>query len=139
PFRLLVRDQGGRENFLHAFSVIDASGVYGQPNWAGDGGIPARGELYLAPQMSYHVDDVLGLRRQRYAGKCTLVIGGGASAATVVGDLVRLAAEAPGTTVTWVTREPAEALYADLPGDPLPHRRELYAQARAWVHGSNPV
>src|SRR6266436_8856532 len=36
PFRLLVRDQGGRENFLHAFSVIDASGVYGQPNWAAE-------------------------------------------------------------------------------------------------------
>ena len=56
-----MRDAGGRENFLHAFALIDASGVYGQPNWAGDGGIPARGELYLAPQMSYHVDDVLGL------------------------------------------------------------------------------
>src|SRR5207249_399283 len=52
PFRLLVRDHGGRENFIHAFAVIDASGVYGQPNWAGDGGIPARGELYLAPQLS---------------------------------------------------------------------------------------
>jgi thioredoxin reductase len=80
PFRLLVRDAGGRENFLHAFSVIDATGVYGQPNWAGDGGIPARSELYLAPQLSYHVDDVLGLRRERYAGKRTLVIGAGASA-----------------------------------------------------------
>ncbi len=64
PFRLLVREAGGRENFLHAFHVIDASGVYGQPNWAGDGGIPARGELYLMPQLSYHADDVLGLRRE---------------------------------------------------------------------------
>ena len=96
PFRLLVRDAGGRENLLHAFAVIDASGVYGQPNWAGDGGIPARGELYLAPQMSYHVDDVLGLRRERYAGKRTIVIGGGASAATVVADLATLAEQAPG-------------------------------------------
>ncbi len=136
PFRLMVRDQGGRENFIHAFAVIDASGVYGQPNWAGDGGIPARGELYLAPQMSYHVDDVRGLRRQRYADRRTLVIGGGASAATVVQDLVSLAAEAPATAVTWVTRAPAEALYAERPGDPLPFRRELYAQARALVRGS---
>src|SRR5215831_16862212 len=33
-FRLLVRDAGGRENFLHAHSLIDASGTYGTPNWA---------------------------------------------------------------------------------------------------------
>src|SRR5262249_30615425 len=79
PFRLLVRDAGGRESFLHAHALIDASGTYGQPNWAGTGGIPARGETYLAPQLSYHPDDVLGLRRERYAGKTTLVIGGGAS------------------------------------------------------------
>src|SRR4030095_2505495 len=84
PFRLVIRDQSGRESYLHAFALIDASGVYGQPNWAGDGGIPARGETYLAPQMSYHVDDVLGLRRERYAGKRVLVIGAGDSAATVV-------------------------------------------------------
>src|SRR5207247_4440480 len=108
PFRLMVRDQGGRENFIHAFAVIDASGVYGQPNWAGDGGIPARGELYLAPQMSYHVDDVLGLRRARYAGKRAIVIGAGASAATVVHDLVRLADQAPGTAVGWATRRPGD-------------------------------
>ena len=76
PFRLLVRDAGGRESFLHAHALIDASGTYGQPNWAGTGGIPARGETYLAPQMSYHPDDVLGMRRERYAGKAVLVIGG---------------------------------------------------------------
>ena len=137
PFRLMVRDAGGRENFVHAFAVVDASGVYGQPNWAGDGGIPARGELYLAPQMSYHVDDVLGLRRDRYAGKRTLVIGGGASAATVVADLARLADEAPGTAVTWVTREPAAALYEERADDPLPERRALYARARALVRGGH--
>ena len=60
PFRLLVRDQGGRESFLHAFALVDASGVYANPDWAGTGGIPARGELYLRPQMAYHVEDVLG-------------------------------------------------------------------------------
>jgi thioredoxin reductase len=137
PFRLMVRDLGGREHFIHAFAVIDASGVYGQPNWAGDGGIPARGELYLAPQMSYQLDDVLGLRRARYAGRRTLVVGGGDCAATVVADLAKLATEAPGTAVTWVTREPAEALYAELPGDPLAARSELYALARELVRGAN--
>ena len=135
PFRLLVRDHGGRENFLHAFSVIDASGVYGQPNWAGDGGIPARGELYLAPQMSYHVDDVLGLRRERYAGKRTLVIGAGASAATVVSDLVALAADVPATSIAWATRAPLDRVFATIEGDALPARRALYDRARALLQG----
>ena len=137
PFRLMVRDAGGRENFLHAFAVIDASGVYGQPNWAGDGGIPARSEIYLAPHMSYHVDDVLDLRRARYAGKRTMVIGGGASAATVAGDLVKLAGEAPGTAATWVTRETADLAYADDASDPLAERRALFARARALVRGES--
>jgi hypothetical protein len=139
PFRLLVRDQGGRENFLHAFAVVDASGTYHRPNRAGDGGIPARQELYLAPQMEYLIPDVLGLRRETYAGKRTLVIGAGASAATTVSDLVKLAAEAPGTSVAWVTREPAGAPFAEAPDDPLPARRALWAEARALLGGASPA
>ena len=137
PFRLMVRDQGGRENYIHAFALIDASGVYAQPNHAGDGGIPARSELYLAPQLSYHVDDVLVLRRERYAGKRTIVIGGGSSAATVVADLATLATQVPGTAVSWITREPAHALYADAAGDPLAPRRALFAKARGLIGGGD--
>jgi thioredoxin reductase len=137
PFRFLVRDAGGRENFLHAFALIDASGTYGQPSWAGDGGIPARSELYLAPQMSYHLDDVLGLRRPRYAGKRTLVIGAGASAITVVSDLARLADENPGTLAVWVTRGTDVA--REIPNDPLPERRALHARGRALAAGGHPA
>ena len=137
PFRLLVRDHGGRENFLHAFHVLDCSGVYGQPNWAGDGGIPARSELYLKPQLAYHLEDVLGLGRERYAGRRTLVIGSGASAATLVANLARLADEAPGTTAVWATRRAAGALCTEVSGDPLPERRALYARARALAAGAH--
>jgi thioredoxin reductase len=139
PFRLLVRDQGGRENFLHAHAVIDASGTYGRPNLAGSGGIPARNETYLAPQMSYHLEDVRGLSRARYAGRRTLVIGSGASAATTVDDLVGLAAEAPETRVAWATRRDASQLYAAIPDDPLTERRALFARARALLAGGNPA
>lgn len=138
PFRLLVRDAGGRESFLHAFAVVDASGTYGQPNWAGSGGIPARQELYVAPQLSYHCDDVLGLRRERYAGKRTMVIGAGASAATVVRDLARLAADVPGTSAVWVTRKVREELYPAAGDDTLPARTALRADARAFLGGSDP-
>jgi len=138
PFRVLVRDQGGRENYIHAFTLIDASGVYGLPNRAGDGGIPARQELYLAPQLSYHPDDVLGARRERYAGKAVLVIGAGSSAATTVAALAQLAKEADGTRVVWVTRTDATGLMRGIPDDPLPARRALHEQARAFAGGSDP-
>jgi thioredoxin reductase len=139
PFRLLVRDPGGRESFLHAHSLIDASGVYARPNWAGDGGIPARSELYLAPQMSYHVDDVLGVRRQRYAGRRTLVIGGGASAATSVAALAELARQAPGTAAVWATRDRVADLLPEIADDPLPERRALHRRAREIARGADPA
>ena len=139
PFRLLVRDPGGRENYIHAFALIDASGVYGQPNWAGDGGIPARQELYLAPQLSYHVDDVLGLRRERYAGRRTLVVGAGASAATTIVALAQLAEEAEGTAAVWATRKESAAVCRGTPDDPLPERASLHARARALANGGHPA
>lgn len=137
PFRILVRDQGGRENFLHAFSVIDASGVYANPNRAGEGGLPARQELYLAPQIDYHLPDVRGARRAQFAGKRTLVIGAGSSAATTVTDLATLAGEAEGTTVLWATR--GDAPCREIANDPLPGRRALYAQARELAAGGAPA
>ena len=139
PFRLLVRDAGGRENFLHAFALIDASGTYGAPNHAGSGGIPARNELYLGPQLCYHVDDVLGLRRERYAGKRTLVLGGGASAATSVHALVQLAHEVPGTSVLWVTRRAEPGLTSAVANDSLSSRAALAAGSLALQTGSDPA
>ena len=138
PFRLLVRDPGGRESFLHARAVLDASGTYGQPNWAGTGGIPARGETYLAPQMSYHPDDVLGLRRERHDGRTTLVIGGGASAVTTALALEQLAREVPGTRVTWVTRRAAPGFAGEAPSDSLPARAALHAEGRRIQSGGSP-
>jgi thioredoxin reductase len=139
PFRLLVRDQGGRESFLHAFSLVDASGVYANPDWAGTGGIPARSELYLRPQLAYHVEDVLGLDREKYAGRRTVVIGEGTFAATTVAALARLADEASGTTVAWVTRALAAAVFPAAEHDPLPGRRELRQRARALATGADPA
>jgi len=141
PFRLLVRDMGGRENLLHARAVLDATGTFGQPNWAGTGGIPARGETYLAPQMSYHPDDVLGLRRERHAGKTTLVIGGGASAVTTVTLLAGLAGEAPGTRAVWVTRRATPGFAGEIAdggaGDSLPARAALFAEGRRLQSGAS--
>src|SRR5262245_20042150 len=139
PFRLLVRDQGGRENFVHAHAVIDATGTFGTPNAAGTGGIPARGELYLAPQMSYHPDDVLGMRRERHAGRTTLVIGGGSSAITTVAALARLAEEVPGTRAVWVTRSEMPGFAGEAADDQLPARAALHAVGRRLQAGTPSV
>ena len=139
PFRLLVRDQGGRESFHHAFSLVNASGVYANPDWAGTGGIPARSELYLRPQMAYHVEDVLGLDREKYAGRRTVVIGEGTFAATTVAALARLADEAPGTAVAWITRVDAAGIFPNAEHDPLSGRRGLRARARARAAGAHPA
>lgn len=137
PFRMIVRDNGGRESVLHARFLIDASGTFGQPNRAGTGGIPARGETYLAPQMSYHPDDVRGLRRERHAGRTTLVIGGGASAVTTVAALAKLAEEAPGTRATWVTRRAAPGFAGETSDESLPARTRLYAEGRRLQAGGS--
>jgi thioredoxin reductase len=137
PFRLLVRDPGGRESYLHAFTLLDASGVYAHPCWAGSGGMPARSELYLRPQMAYHLDDVLGLDREKYAGRRTLLIGDGTYAAISLDALARLADEVPGTSVAWATRAPRGALFPRAAADPLPARRALGERARALAAGTH--
>ena len=52
PFRLLLADSDGRESVAHADAVIDCTGTYGNPNWLGDGGIPAPGERALADRIA---------------------------------------------------------------------------------------
>lgn len=113
PFRLLVRTAQGQERFDTADIVLDCSGSYARPNWAGDAGIPAAGEIAARPQMSYWIDDILGARKPHYAGKSIALIGGGYSAATTILNLAALAEEQQSTWVVWLT-------HADRGSGPLP-------------------
>ncbi len=111
---------------------MDTTGVYGQPNWLGPGGTPALGESGLRTEIEYHLPDITGSARQRYAGRHTLVVGSGYSAATTVLHLIQLAEEVPNTRVTWVTRPqggverrgPLEAI----PQDDLAERKRLVTE-----------
>lgn len=103
-FVLLVRDAAGNETVDIADAVIDATGTYGNHNWTGDGGLPAIGELAVADEIEYGLPDVLAGQRDRYAGRTTLIVGAGYSAATNVVALGQLAEQAPGTRVIWATR-----------------------------------
>lgn len=134
-FRLLVRDPNGQERIEHADVLIDTTGVFGQPNWLGCAGMPAPGERQWRSQIDYHLPDILGVERERFAGRHTLVIGAGASAATNIVALAELAKQAPGTRATWITRREAAAGQRGpltvLANDRLPARRELMLAANA--------
>ncbi len=129
PFRLLVQASDGAERVSRAGVVLDCTGMYDNPNWLGNGGIPALGERALRERISYRLPDVLEKERETYAGKTTLLAGDGHSAATTLLKLLALRREAPGTRVIWLTtydRNPCLPIVAD---DPLPRRADLVEEA----------
>ena len=136
PFLLTVRTAAGREEPFLAKAVIDASGTSGTPNPLGASGIPALGERDLADRIFAGIPDVLGIHRDRYAGKRVLVAGSGHSAFNALLDLVALADEAPGTEITWAVRKPADRLRTLFGGginDALPARGALGERVRRLV------
>ncbi|MFC4147879.1 FAD-dependent oxidoreductase [Micromonospora mangrovi] len=130
PF--LIRLADGEE--LLARAVIDASGTWRTPNVLGASGLPARGEDTAGDHLEHALPDVLGADRDRFAGRHTLVVGAGHSAATTLLSLADLAAEAPGTQVTWAIRAAsATRTYGGGDADALPARGALGSRLRAHV------
>lgn len=130
PFRLLVRTAQGQERFDTADVVLDCTGSYLRPNWAGDAGIPAAGEIAARPQISYWIDDIAGAKKAHYAGKSVVLIGGGYSAATTIANLATLAEEHQSTWVFWLTHaERGGGPLARVPNDPWKDRDKLAARA----------
>lgn len=146
PFRLLLRDRDQRESIATADVVIDATGTYGNPNWAGDGGLPALGERRLrklaAEQkrsellLENGLPDILGTQSNAYSGKTVMVIGGGHSAATNVLALVQLAEKAGAGQVVWVMRDvpTGGGPVPRIADDPLAARDRLAVAASEVVH-----
>ncbi|GAA3349020.1 NAD(P)-binding domain-containing protein [Amorphoplanes nipponensis] len=130
PF--LVRLAGGED--ILARAVIDASGTWGTPNVLGASGIPAHGEAEAAAFRESALPDVLGRDRDRFAGRHTLVVGAGHSAANTLLALAELAEQAPGTAVTWAIRaaDPARS-YGGQTADALPARGALGSRLREHV------
>jgi hypothetical protein len=104
PFLVRIRDQDGRLADLQARAVLDASGTWTQPNPLGASGLPALGEPETASQIAYGLPDIGGRDRNRYAGRRTVVVGAGHSAATSLLALAELQRQAPGTEVVWAVR-----------------------------------
>ena len=123
-FRLLV-EVDAAERYEEADIVLDCSGSWGVPCRLGAGGLPALGERAADERITYHPVDVAGSQRRRYAGRRTLLVGDGLSAATTAVALAELAAEDPGTQVIWITRGAGSAPIRPIEDDTLSRRAEL--------------
>ena len=130
PF--LIRLAAGED--ILARAVIDASGTWGTPNVLGAAGIPAHGETAAAAYIESALPDVLGRDRDRFAGRRTLVVGAGHSAANTLLALVELARQEPDTTVTWAIRADSPArTYGGETADALPARGAIGTVLREYV------
>ena len=138
PFRLMVRHASGKEVMVEADVVIDASGVYSNPSYMGDGGIPALGELVNRHRIVYRLDDILGADRAKYEGKTTLVVGAGHSAATTIVALKVLADAAPKTRAIWAVRANRKKPFEMNGNDPLSGRAALMKKCNELAEGANP-
>jgi len=133
PFVLAVKTATGTRRDL-AQAVIDASGTWATPNPLGASGLRADGETEFGDRIAYGIPDVLGRHRNIYAGRATLVVGAGHSAANVLLDLVRLSETDPATKVIWATRSTnLVRIYGGGDADQLPARGELGADTRELV------
>lgn len=128
PFRILVSNKNG-ERSDEADVVLDCSGTYPHHNWLGTGGIPCPGEREFLSSKNYRLPDVLGKDRDRFAGRLTLVVGAGYSAATSIVAIAELAESVPDTKAVWLTRQPEIAPVDEVLDDPLVERERLAIRA----------
>lgn len=132
PFTVHIVDSHGAESRLEARAVVDASGTWRRPNPAGADGLPALGERAAQDLIAYQVPDRAAA--ERYAGRHTVVVGSGDSAFNAIHELVQIAAEHPGTRVTWaIRRVVSDGTFGGGAGDQLPERGALGQRARAAV------
>ncbi len=134
PFRLLVEGPEG-ERVEEADAVLDCAGVWGNPNSLGDGGIPAPGEEALDHRIERRLP-AFADEWHEWAGRTILLVGEGHSAQTAARDLAALAADAPGTRVTWAVRSHTPDWEA-VEDDPLPERSALVADAERLRGGAS--
>ena len=136
PFLIRTQDADGTLADFRARAVIDASGTRESPNPLGQSGLQAPGEAEARRSgfVTSPLPDVVGRDREQFAGRRTLVVGGGHSAANTLLALADLREEAPDTRIGWVIRraDPA-SVYGGEDQDGLPARGALGARLRRLV------
>ncbi|MGN6502386.1 MAG: NAD(P)-binding domain-containing protein [Pseudolysinimonas sp.] len=132
PFLLRVSDHG-RVAEVSARAVIDASGTYRSPNSLASSGLDPLGMSEVADLVSHALPDVLGRDRIRFAGRHTTVVGAGHSAANTLLNLAALAADEPGTRITWLIRNASAVRVTTSADDELQARASLGARVDAAI------
>lgn len=132
PFLLRVSTADGVEE-LTARAVIDASGTYRTPNSLGSSGLDPLGLAEVADLVSPAMPDVLGRERDSFAGRHTVVVGAGHSAANTLLNLAVLADAEPDTRITWVIRNAQAVRVSTSPDDELQARASIGARVDALV------
>ncbi|MCE3261801.1 MAG: flavoprotein [Pseudoduganella sp.] len=131
PFVIRVAGPEGEQDYL-AQAVIDATGTWSNPNPLGANGLPALGEREQGERIAYGMPDVAGAERATYAGKRTLVVGAGHSAAGSLLALAELAESVPGTSIVWATRgDQLARVFGGGEADGLPARGQLGLRLKA--------
>jgi thioredoxin reductase len=126
PFVLLSEGPDGEQE-IEADVVLDCSGL-AQPCRIGEGGRPALGERGLADRVVHYLGD-LHSKKAELAGQRILIVGNGHSAANAVVWLSQVAADNPGTQITWAVRGLNKRPILAVAQDPLPERVGIVNQA----------
>lgn len=131
PFLIRVTTPAGEQEFT-VDAVLDATGTWSTPNPLGADGVPALGETALRHRIVYGMPDVLGTQQTRYAGRKSLVVGAGHSAAGTLLSLAELAERNPDTRIVWAVRGAQLArVFGGGEADGLPARGALGARLKS--------
>ncbi|PZO56104.1 MAG: flavoprotein, partial [Leifsonia xyli] len=134
PFLLRLEAPDGTVEEITGRAVIDASGTYTTPNRLASTGLDPIGVAEVDDLVLHALPDVLGADRASLAGKHTVVVGAGHSAANTLIGLARLAKDEPGTRVTWLIRNPSAIRVSSSPDDELADRAKLGSHVDQLVH-----
>ena len=133
PFTLRIDGPDGVVTEVSARAVIDASGTYRTPNSLSSNGLDPLGLDEVADLVFRALPDVLGADKRAFAGKRTVVVGAGHSAANTLLNLAALAEQAPGTEIVWAIRNASAVRVTTSPDDELTARASIGARVDALV------
>ncbi|CAM3390053.1 NAD(P)-binding domain-containing protein [Paenibacillus lupini] len=135
---IIEYEQHGKLLRIEASSVIDATGTWLTPNPMSTSGLPADGEIDYKDHIQYGIPDILGVYKERYAGRNIVVVGSGHSAIQALTLLNELKMEIPETTIHWVLRKHKVAdVFGGGENDGLPARGALGTLANHYVQSGN--
>jgi diguanylate cyclase (GGDEF)-like protein/PAS domain S-box-containing protein len=135
PFRLLCQRDGKKE-FIYAYNVIDASGVYNTPLALGAGRVQAIGEEHNKSSILYQAIDKENA--QRFEAKTTLILGQICCTAKSLNELQKYLDYNPKTKLIYVDETGLKPYISQLKNDIFTRRVESIRLANELLDSSSP-